>query len=77
MQLEVLSVKGTVLSCEVSSVVLPGLQGSFGLLPGHTPFLSILRKGHLYYTDTEEKSLDIDGGFVQVQDDKISVCLMV
>jgi F-type H+-transporting ATPase subunit epsilon len=75
MQLEVLSVKGVILDREVTSVVLPGLEGSFGVLPDHTPFLSILRKGRLYYNDPDEKSLEIEGGFVRIQNNRICVCL--
>lgn len=75
MKLEVLSVKGKVVDCEVTSVILPGLEGSFGVMPNHEPFLSILRKGQVTYFDPEEKSLVITGGFVQVKENKVSVCL--
>lgn len=75
MQLEVLSVKGVLVSCEVTLVVLPGLEGSFGILPGHTPFISVLIEGKMSYFNPNENELDISAGFVKVQDDKISVCL--
>jgi len=75
MKLEILSAKGTVVDCEVTSVVLPGLEGSFGVLPGHTPFLSILRKGNVTYFDTEDKSVPINGGIVEVKGDSVCICL--
>jgi len=75
MQLEVLSVKGLVFNGEVTSVVLPGIEGSFGILADHTPFLSILGKGHLTYVDSEEKTLEIEGGFVEVRNNRVCVCL--
>lgn len=76
MKLEIVSAKETVVDCDVTSVVLPGLEGSFGVLPGHTPFLSILRKGRVTYVDSEEKSLMIAGGFVEVKDNKVCICLI-
>ncbi len=75
MKLEVLSAKGTVVDCEVTSVILPGLEGSFGVMPDHAPFLSILRKGHVTYYSPNEHSLMINGGLVEVKMDKVSICL--
>jgi len=75
MQLEVLSIKGVVVSCEVNSVILPGLQGSFGVWPGHTPLVSVLKDGKLLYFNPDENELAIEGGYVKIQDDYISVCL--
>jgi len=75
MQLEVLSLKGVLVNVKVTSVVLPGLEGSFGVLPGHTPFVSILKEGKIKYFTPEENDLEVAGGFVKVQDDVISVCL--
>jgi F-type H+-transporting ATPase subunit epsilon len=77
MKLEVLSEKGVLVSKEVSSVILPGLEGSFGVLPDHTPFLSILTKGHLTFFAPDETSMDIEGGFVEVRNDRVCVCLTV
>ncbi len=77
MKLEVLSEKGVLVSKEVSSVILPGLEGSFGILPDHTPFLSMLTKGHLPYFAPDEPSMDIEGGFVEVRNDRVCVCLTV
>jgi len=75
MQLEILSIKGVLVNCEVNSVVLPGIQGSFGIWPGHTPFISILKKGKLSYFNPDENELVIEGGYVKVQEDHICVCL--
>lgn len=75
MKLEILSAKGMVVDCDATSVILPGLEGSFGVLPNHTPFLSILRKGHVTYFDPEEKSVLINGGIVEVKNDSVRICL--
>lgn len=47
MQLEVLTPQRTALTADVDEVTVPGLAGEFGVLPGHTPFLSALRAGTL------------------------------
>jgi F-type H+-transporting ATPase subunit epsilon len=75
MRLEVISIKGVLLKSEVTSVILPGMEGSFGILPDHTPFLSILRQGTIHYFEPEEKTLLISGGFVEVMDNRICVCV--
>jgi F-type H+-transporting ATPase subunit epsilon len=75
MQLEILSVKGVLVSTNATSVVFPGIEGSFGAMDNHTPILTILGKGQLIYFDPKEQTLDINGGFVEIRDNKISVCL--
>lgn len=75
MKLEILSAKETVVDCDVTSVILPGLEGSFGVMPNHTPFLSILHKGHVKYYTPEENSVCIIGGIVEVTGDKVCICL--
>jgi len=47
MQLEVVTPRGTVVSAEVSEVTAPGLEGEFGALPGHTPFITAIKPGVL------------------------------
>lgn len=45
MQLEVVTPKGSPITVEVDEVTAPGVRGEFGVLPGHTPFVSALRPG--------------------------------
>ena len=62
---------------EVNSVTLPGAMGSFTILPQHAPIVSSLKEGKLSYVtdDNEECTLDIQGGFVEMSDGKVSVCV--
>ena len=62
---------------EVSSVTLPGTRGRFSILPHHAPIVSSLEKGKLEYvaTDGKEYSLDIEGGFVEMSNGEVSVCI--
>ena len=58
----------------VDDVVLPGSEGSFGVLPGHAPFLTTLGTGEaVYRVGRDEKHLTIVGGFAEVLNDKIIV----
>jgi len=58
----------------VDEVVLPGSQGSLGVLPGHTPLLSTLGIGWLMYRRGDlRRYLAIAWGFVEVLPDRVSV----
>ena len=59
---------------EVDEVQLPGSDGYFGVLPGHTPLLSTLMVGELWYRIGQEKHyLAVAGGFVEVLPDRVTV----
>ena len=58
----------------VDEVVLPGVMGYFGVLPGHAPFLSTLGVGELTYRmGRDERHLAVAGGFAEVRNDKVIV----
>ena len=42
------------LAAEVDEVSLPGTEGDFGVLPGHTPFFAALRTGPMWYRQGTE-----------------------
>lgn len=62
------------LPADVTSVIVPGDEGQFEVLPGHAPFLTILGTGVLTFT-TGGKSVDlmVSGGFCEVDRDQVSV----
>ena len=61
---------------EVLSVVVPGTMGQFEILNDHAPIISTLQKGVVEYTTQGGKaSLDILGGFVEVQKNVVSLCV--
>jgi F-type H+-transporting ATPase subunit epsilon len=65
-------------SHQVDEVVLPGVQGDFGVLPGHTPFFTALRTGQMWYRQGAEKHfLAVSVGFVEVLPDSVSVLSQV
>jgi F-type H+-transporting ATPase subunit epsilon len=62
------------LSEEVDEVTAPGTLGEFGILPGHTPLLTTLKIGELSYRRGGEVfHLAVNWGYVEVEDDKVTV----
>ena len=58
----------------VDEVVAPGIEGYFGVLPGHAPFLTTLGIGELTYRQgRDERHLAIAGGFAEVRNDKVII----
>jgi len=74
-RLEVVTPQKAVVSEDVQIVVAPGTMGEFGILAGHTPFLSTLKTGTLRYTDAKgsECFLFVSGGFAEALPDKVTV----
>jgi len=65
-------------SHEVDEVSLPGTEGDFGVLPGHTPFFAALRTGTMWYRQGMEKhTLVVSLGFVEVLPDSVTVISQV
>ena len=63
---------------EVLSVVVPGTMGQFEILNDHAPIISTLQKGVVEYATQEGKvSLNILGGFVEVQKNLVSLCVEI
>ena len=59
---------------EVDEVVVPGEDGYFGVLPGHTPLLSTLKAGDLWYRKGQEKThVELAGGFAEVLPDRVTI----
>ena len=60
----------------VESVLVPGSMGQFEILDNHAPIISTLQKGVVEYATQEGKvSLNILGGFVEVQKNQVSLCV--
>ena len=74
LKLDVVTPERRVLSEVVDMVTLPGFGGELGILPGHTPLISRLQTGVLSYTkDRNTTQLHVSGGFVEVNDNRVSV----
>ena len=73
--MDLVSPEKLLLSADYEMVVVPGAEGDFAVMAGHTPITSSLRPGviSIYEGDVEKDRIFVNGGFVQVADDKITV----
>jgi len=73
-RLELVTPERLLLSEEVDEVVLPGYEGEFGVLPGHTRLLAILNIGILWYRiGSAIKKIALGGGFAEVTHERVVV----
>jgi len=78
LQLQIVSADRSLLNETVDEVVIPGFDGYFGVLPGHTPMLAVLQVGELWYRQGQEKHyVAIAFGFVEVLPDHVTVLAQV
>lgn len=75
LQLAIVNMEGVVWSGPVRVVTVPGTEGAFGILRGHTPMLTRLREGfvHLETVEGERMAVYVSGGFVEAQPHGVSV----
>ena len=74
LNLEVVTPEGLLLREEVDEVIAPGEEGYFGVLPGHTPFLTTLGLGEITYRQgTEKRHLTCFWGFCEVLPDRVNL----
>ena len=63
---------------EVDEIQLPGSEGYLGVLPGHTPLLTTLKVGELWYRAGAEKHyLATAGGFAEILPDRVTVLAQI
>ncbi len=74
LQLQIVSAERSLVNEQVDEVVIPGLQGYFGVLPGHAPLLGVLGVGELSYRQGSQWSyLLIALGFAEVQPERVTI----
>jgi F-type H+-transporting ATPase subunit epsilon len=74
-KLEVVTPAKNVVSENVQIVMAPGTLGEFGVLKGHTPFLTSLKPGRITYKDAggKEKVIFVSGGFSEALPDRVTI----
>ena len=67
-EFELVTPERLVISRGVDMVVVPGAEGDFGVLPGHTPMVSTVRPGIVNVYEGREivERLFVAGGFAEV-----------
>jgi F-type H+-transporting ATPase subunit epsilon len=74
LQLQIVSADRALVNETVDEVEIPGADGYFGVLPGHTPMLAVLGAGELWYRQGQEKHyLLIAFGFAEVQPERVTI----
>ena len=78
MNMTIATPEGILFEGQVESAKFSGTSGSFMVLPMHAPLISSLTAGMVVYTmQGEQKEMHIQGGFVEVKNNVISVCVEV
>lgn len=74
-QFELVSPEKLLLSEEVEMVVIPGAEGDFGVLPGHSPVISTVRPGviHIFEGGSVKTRIFVAGGFAEVTAERCTV----
>jgi F-type H+-transporting ATPase subunit epsilon len=80
-QLQIVSADRSLVKEQVDEVEIPGSDGYFGVLPGHTPLLALLGVGELWYRqgpgESDKHYLSIAFGFAEIQPDKVTILAQV
>jgi F-type H+-transporting ATPase subunit epsilon len=74
LDLQIVTPDRLVVKERVDEVQVPGSQGYFGVLPGHTPMLASLAVGELWYRQGQDRTyLAIASGFAEVLPDRVTI----
>jgi len=74
-RLEIVTPSTDVVNEDAQIVMAPGSLGEFGVLTGHTPFMTSLKVGDIRYVDSNgtERHVFVSGGFAEALPDKVTV----
>jgi F-type H+-transporting ATPase subunit epsilon len=74
LSIEIVTPEQRVLTTQCDEVRLPGVEGSFGIRPGHTPLVAALAAGELIYiSGGTEHRYAVGEGFAEVSDDRVRI----
>ncbi|OPH37491.1 F0F1 ATP synthase subunit epsilon [Moraxella atlantae] len=75
LQCNVVSAKETIYSGDINMLVAAGIEGEIGILPGHIPFITLLKPGTLQITEPngEIETVYVSGGILEVQPNIVTV----
>jgi len=74
-KLEIVTPEKSVVNEEAQIVMAPGSLGEFGVLSGHTPFMTSLKAGAVRYVDKggKERFVFVSGGFAEALPNKVTI----
>ena len=75
LHLEIVTPQGQIFNDDVSSVVLPGSEGEFGVLPNHASLISLLKAGIIDIEDKHKKHdvVAINWGYAKIDEGKVVI----
>ncbi|MCX6935960.1 MAG: ATP synthase F1 subunit epsilon [Verrucomicrobia bacterium] len=74
LRLVVVTPEGKTFDDDVEQVVMPGVEGQLGILPGHVPLLTQIQPGELdLQVGSRWNELAVGGGFVEVAGDRVTI----
>jgi F-type H+-transporting ATPase subunit epsilon len=78
LRLQIVSADKSLVNEMVDEVEIPGADGYFGVLPGHTPLLALLGAGEMWYRrGPDVHHLVIAFGFAEVQPDAVTILAQI
>jgi F-type H+-transporting ATPase subunit epsilon len=90
MHLEIVSPEQIILSDEVKSISVPGINGEFQMLDNHASVVSVLKNGSIkldpsvnlpeglkdkFYKENSKMCFDISGGVIELNDNKVVILI--
>ena len=73
-ELQIVTPDRLIVKEQVDEVEIPGTEGYFGVLPGHTPMLASLAVGEMWYRKGQEKTfLSLAYGFAEILPDRVTI----
>jgi len=73
-KLEIVTAERVVFSGEVDEIIAPGVEGQLGILPHHSPLMTMLQAGELVAKKSgQDEIMAIAGGFLEVRPDRVIV----
>ncbi|MDB4905556.1 MAG: ATPase, complex, delta/epsilon subunit [Gemmatimonadetes bacterium] len=73
LDVSVISPEAVLFEGSVDSLVAPAFDGQMGILTGHAPMMTLLGNGELRLGAAGGRRFHVEGGFLQVVDDKVRV----
>jgi F-type H+-transporting ATPase subunit epsilon len=73
MKIDIVTPEKKVFEGDIQSLMAPGIEGEFGVLPGHAPFATILAPGvvDIKPKEGEHELMAVSGGYIEVSGDKV------
>ena len=74
LRLVVVTPEGKTFDSDVEQVVMPGVEGQLGILPGHVPLLTAIQPGEVdLKAGSRGDELAVGGGFAEVTGDRVTI----